>query len=77
MKAESVHSATTVYLLDEMEVKHLARALRVKPFRVVAELMELKLFKSPDDTVDFETASMIARKHGFQTEKPTAGTLVL
>jgi len=65
------------FLLDEMEVKDLASALRLKPFKVVADLMELKLFKSPEDIVDFETASIIARKHGYRPERPPPGFLVL
>jgi hypothetical protein len=67
----------TVYLLDPMMVRDLAGALELKPFKVVADLMELGLFKSPEDTVDFETASIIARKHGFQAEPPPPGVLVL
>ncbi len=66
-----------VYLLEQMDVKGLASALGVKPFKVIAELMELKLFKSPDDMIDFETASKIARKHGFNPEKPPPGMLIL
>ncbi len=67
----------TVYLLDSMNVKDLASALRLKPFKVIADLMELKHFKSADDNIDFETASLIARKHGYRPEKPPPGMLVL
>ena len=67
----------TVYLLDPMVVKELASALQSKPFKIIADLLELKLFKSPDDTVDFETAAKIARKHGYKPEKPPPGKLIL
>ena len=67
----------TIYLLDRTTVKDLAGALQVKPFKVIADLMELKHFKSSDDTVDFETASAIARKHGYRPERPPPGMLVL
>lgn len=67
----------TVYLLDPMLVKDLAGTIKLKPFQVVADLMELKLFKSADDEVDFETASVIARKHGYRAQRPPPGTLVL
>jgi hypothetical protein len=60
-----------------MSVRDLASALRIKPFRVVADLMELKLFKGPDDPIDFNTASRIARKHGYNPERPPPGVLVL
>lgn len=67
----------TVYLLDPMEVKDLASALGLKPFKVIADLMELKLFKAAHDTVDFETASRVAQKHGYRAERPPPGMLVL
>ncbi len=67
----------TVYLLDQVMVRDLATALKLKPFRVIADLMELKHFKSADDTIDFGTASLIAQKHGYRAEKPPPGMLVL
>ena len=70
-------SGKIVYLLDPMVVKDLASALQLKPFRVVADLMEMKLFKFPGDSVDFETASLIARKHGCRAKRPPPGMLVL
>ena len=66
-----------VYLLDSMVVKDLAAALGLKPFVVVADLLELRLFKRPDDVVEFETASVIARKHGYRAQRPPPGMLVL
>ncbi len=60
-----------------MLVKDLAAALHLKPFKVIADLMELKHFKSAHDNVDFATASLVARKHGYRAEKPPPGMLVL
>lgn len=67
----------TIYLLDPVAVRDLASALQLKPFKVVADLMGLGLFKSPDETVDFETASRVARQHGYQAVRPPPGMLVL
>ena len=67
----------TVYLLDPVVVRDLASAIQVKPFKVVADLMELRIFKSPDETVDFETAAIVVRKHGYRAERPPPGVLVL
>ena len=67
----------TVYLLDPMVVRDLASALGLKPFQVVADLMQMKEFKQPDEEIDFETASRIARKHGYRAERPPPGVLVL
>jgi translation initiation factor IF-2 len=67
----------TVYLIDPVVVRDLASAIQVKPFKVVADLMELSIFKSPNETVDFETAAIVARKHGYRAERPPPGVLVL
>lgn len=57
-------------------VKDLASAIKVKPFKVVAELLALDQFKNADEEVDFETASIIARKHGYRAQRPPPGVLV-
>jgi translation initiation factor IF-2 len=67
----------TVYLLDPVVVRELASAIQVKPFKVVADLMELRIFRSPDEIVDFETAAIVARKHGYRAERTPPGALVL
>src|SRR5207248_3767264 len=54
-----------IWLWDYIEVKELAEQLGLKPFRVVAELMELRIFRHADELVDFATAARIAHKHGF------------
>ena len=56
-----------------MVVRDLAAALGLKPFVVIADLLELRLFKRPDDMVDFETAAAIARKHGYRAQRPPPG----
>ena len=66
-----------VYLLDPMVVRDLAAALGLKPFVVIADLLELRLFTRPDDMVAFETAAAIARKHGYQAQRPPPGMLIL
>lgn len=68
---------TPVYLLDPMIVRDLAGALGLKPFQVVSDLMKLKVFKSPDDSVDFAVAATVARMHGFRAERPPPGMLIL
>jgi hypothetical protein len=67
----------TIYLLDRVVVKDLAFAINVKPFKVVADLLVLGQFKNADEEVDFETASMIARKWGYRAQRPPPGVLVL
>ena len=67
----------TIYLLAQVVVRDLASAIGVKPFKIVAELLAMEQFKNADEVIDFETASVIARKHGYQAEKPPPGSLVL
>jgi len=58
-----------IFLTDYIEVKELAELLELKPFKVVADVLELRIFKHADDFLDFSTAAIIARKHGFVAEK--------
>ena len=41
----------------------------LKPFKVVAALMELRLFKHADEFIDFSTAAIVANQHGFIVER--------
>ena len=67
----------TLYLLDQVVVRDLASAIEVKPFKIVADLLALERFKNADEAIDFESASVIARKHGYRAKRPPAGVLVL
>ena len=67
----------TVLLFDRMRVRDLAGAIGLKPFQVVADLIEIKQFKRPDEEIDFDIASLIARKHGYRAERSPPGVLVL
>ncbi|HZR20806.1 MAG TPA: translation initiation factor IF-2 N-terminal domain-containing protein [Verrucomicrobiae bacterium] len=58
-----------IFLADYIEVKELAGLLGLKPFKVVAEVLELGIFKHADELIDFPTAATIALKHGFAVEK--------
>jgi hypothetical protein len=58
-----------IYISDWVVVQDLAEALNVKPFKVVARLLEMRQFKHANEAIDFETASIIAREHGYQAER--------
>ena len=55
----------------------MASAIGAKPFKIVADLLALKQFKNADAEVDFETAAIIAGKHGYRAQRPPPGFLVL
>lgn len=62
-------SARRIYIGDFVEIRELAEMLGLKPFKVVAQVMELRVFKHADEFIDFSTAAVIALKHGFIVEK--------
>jgi Translation initiation factor IF-2, N-terminal region len=58
----------TIFVAGYIEVRELGQAMKLKPFKVVADLMELRIFKHSDEMIDFETAAKIAQKHGFHVK---------
>lgn len=58
----------TIFVAGYIEVRELAEAMKLKPFKVVADLMELKIFKHWEELIDFETAAKVAHKHGFHVK---------
>ena len=49
----------------ESTVAQLAAILGLKPFQIVADVMELGIFVTAQDPLSFEIISSVARKHGF------------
>ncbi len=58
-----------IFVPDYVEVKQLAGLLGLKPFKVAADLLELKIFKDTDEFIDFSTAATVAKKHGVVAER--------
>ena len=58
-----------VFVPDYIKVKELAKLLGLKPFAVVAGVLELGIFKHADETISFSTAATIAAKHGYVAER--------
>ena len=58
-----------IYVPDYIEIRELAELLGLKPFKVVAGLMELRVFKHADETINFSTAAVISNKYGFVVER--------
>jgi translation initiation factor IF-2 len=58
----------TIFVAGYIEVRELGEAMKLKPFKVVADLMELKIFKHTDELIDFATAAKIAQKHGYEVK---------
>jgi translation initiation factor IF-2 len=58
-----------LFVQDYVVVKELAELLGLRPFKVVADVMELGQFKHADEVIDFSTAATIATKHGYVAER--------
>lgn len=58
-----------VFVADYIEIRELAELLGLKPFKVVADVLELRLFKHAHELVEFPTAAIIGKKHGFVVER--------
>ncbi len=56
-----------IELPDSMTVRDLARALRVNPIDVIKELMANGIVASINQTIDYETAEIVAGELGFET----------
>ena len=54
---------------DHVVVKELAELLGLRPFKVVADILELGVFKHADEVIDFPTAALVAQKHGYVAER--------
>jgi hypothetical protein len=50
-------------------VRELAELLGLKSFKVVADVLELGVFKHADELIDFSTAAGVAAKRGFAVER--------
>ena len=59
----------TIEIPDPITVKDLAEKLGQRPFRLVADRMELGQMKFAGDQIGFETASKVAKRYGYETKR--------
>jgi translation initiation factor IF-2 len=62
-------SAGTIFVTDRIEINELAGLLGLKPFKIVADVLELGVFKHANELIDFATAEAVAQKHGVVAQK--------
>ncbi len=53
----------------QMTVSELATARTQKPFKIIADLMELGIFVTVKHQLDFNTITRVVRKYGFTAKK--------
>ena len=46
----------------------LQKAMDLKPFRLISELMDMGIFASMNQSIEDPTAIVIAKKHGFNLD---------
>ncbi len=59
----------SIFVPDYVEVKELARLLGLKAFKVIADLLEMEVFKGAAEFIDFSTAATVAKKHGVVAKR--------
>lgn len=59
----------TISIPDPVIVRVLAEKLRVKPFKLIPELMVLNVFVTKDHKIDFTIASAVCARYGVVAQK--------
>jgi hypothetical protein len=54
---------------DKMTVADLATLLKQKPFKIIADLMELGVFANVHETIVFEAIAQVVRRYGYAAKK--------
>src|ERR1035441_7635392 len=61
--------AGAIVVREGISVGEFAALLGQKPFNIIADLMELGVFASLKQVVDFETMRRLARKYGYEAKR--------
>jgi translation initiation factor IF-2 len=67
-KAATPPASRVIELPDVLTVRDLAKALRMSPIDVIKELMANGIVASINQTIDYDTAEIVARELGFETK---------
>jgi hypothetical protein len=64
-----IPSIREVVIPDEILVRELAKIAGQKPFKIIADLMEIGIFQNVTQKIGFETASRVLKKYGVIAKK--------
>ncbi|MEO8350954.1 MAG: translation initiation factor IF-2 [Chthoniobacteraceae bacterium] len=72
---KSDDDAKVIHLKPPIVVRDLAAAMELKPFQIIADLMEMNIFAAINHTIEPEIAAKVCAKHGltFEREKREKG----
>jgi hypothetical protein len=65
----SLPSSGEVVIPDEILVRELAKIAGQKPFKIIADLMEIGIFSNVTQKIGFEAASRVLKKYGIVAKK--------
>jgi Translation initiation factor IF-2, N-terminal region len=65
----SIPSIREVVIPDEILVRELAKIAGQKPFKIIADLMEVGIFSNVTQKIGFEAASRVLKKYGILAKK--------
>ncbi len=63
-----------IHLKQSISVKDLAPLLGMKPFKIIADLMELNIYASINQTIELDTVAKLCDKHNFLLEREKKDT---
>ncbi len=66
---EPVDERKVIHIKPPIIVKELATQIGLKPFQIIADLMELNIFAAINNPIEADVASKICEKHGFIFER--------
>ncbi len=58
-----------IHLKPPITVKMLMEALHLKQFQIIADLMQLGIFASPETVLEPDVVTKVCKKHGYEFEK--------
>jgi hypothetical protein len=58
-----------ILVSEKTSVRELAALVKQKPFKVIADLMELGVFAQVNQELDFATVSKVLRKYGYSAKR--------
>ncbi len=58
-----------VWVPEQVTIGELSHLLGLKPFRIIACLMDLEKFKNFNETLEFEVAAKVSLQFGFKAKK--------
>jgi hypothetical protein len=65
----SIPSIREIVVPDEILVRELAKIAGQKPFKIIADLMEIGIFANVTQKIGFEAASRVLKKYGILAKK--------